>query len=94
MVVLRICSESPGTCLLMPHDRVLLCPGEVTKLTFVLDWLLVLLLLTVDPLLVVLQGIFSECLIVTLIALEILLVVLFLVAIIESILLRKGKERG
>ena len=78
----------------MPHDRVLLCPGEVTKLTFVLDWLLVLLLLTVDPLLVVLQDVFSECLIVTLIALEILLVVLFLVAIIESILLREGKERG
>ena len=59
-----------------------------------LDWLLVLPLLTVDPLLVVLQDVFSECLIVTLIALEILLVVLFLVAIIESILLRKGKERG
>ena len=78
----------------MPDDRRLLRPGEVTPLTFMWDWPLVLLLLTVVPLLVVLHGIFSECLIVTLIALEILLVVLFLVAIIESILLRKGKERG
>ena len=74
--------EFPRTCLLMPHDRVLLRPGEVTPLTFVRDW--PFLLLTVEPLLVVLQGIFSECLIVTFFTLEILLVVFFFVPVSKS----------
>ena len=70
-------------CLLMPDNKPLLLVGEVTPLTFVWNCLLflVLLLLTVDPLLVVLQGIFSECLVVTLITLEVVLVVLFLVPV-------------
>ena len=73
--------EFPRTCLLMSDDRRLLRPGEVTPLTFVWDRPLVFLLLTVEPLLVVLQGIFSECLIVTFFTLEILLVVFFFVPI-------------
>ena len=51
----------------------------VRPLTFVLN--LLLLLLTIDPLLVVLQSIFSECLVVTVITLEVDLVVLFLVPV-------------
>ena len=48
-------------CLLMPDNKPLLLVGEVTPLTFVWNCLLflVLLLLTMDPLLVVLQGFFS-----------------------------------
>ena len=65
----------------MPGDTILLLVVEITPLTFVLNCFLVLLLPAVDPLLVVLQSIFSECLVVTLITLEVVLVVSFLVPV-------------
>ena len=65
----------------MPDNHRFLLVVVFTPLAFVLNCLLVLLLLTMDPLLVVLQSIFSECLVVTLITLEVVLVVSFLVPV-------------
>ena len=81
MVAFWICPEPSRACLLVPGDTILLLVVEITPLTFVLNCFLVLLLPAVDPLLVVLQSIFSECLIVTLITLEVGFVVSFLVPV-------------